>query len=218
MIFDIKKVVEVWKKVKLLLLIDIGIFDFLCKMLVDGMFKSYFVDLEKFGKKFDSFMVDFKVKVEKKVVVCLKQIQDDIKKYVDGVQVNCKYVMGDMDCVLVEFKNYVVEVISKLICEGLMKIWLWIMQLEWGGCFDLWEYDDDLLLWVLMGDWFIVGGLFNEVYIVFVKLLELYEKKFLFDFKMLLFQKIKYFGDMCVYLFKVWQVVGNIQFVSFQVK
>ncbi len=210
MTFDTKKAVEAWKKAKPLLLTDTGISDFLRKMPADGMSKSYLADLEKSGKKLDSFMADPKVKAEKKAVACLKQIQDDIKKHVDGVQANRKHVMGDMDRVLAESKNYAVEAISKPTREGLMKIWLRITQLERGGRLDPREHDDDPPLRALMGDWFTAGGLLNEAHTALVKLLELHEKKPLPDFKTLLPQKIKHFGDMRAHLLKVRQAVGNI--------
>lgn len=210
MTFDTKKAVEAWKKAKPLLLTDTGISDFLRKMPADGMSKSYLSDLEKSGKKLDTFMADPKVKAEKKAVACLKQIQDDIKKHVDGVQANRKHVMGDMDGILAESKNYAVESIKNPTREGLMKTWLRITQLERGGRLDPREHDDDPPLKALMGDWHTAGGLLNDAHTSLVKLLELHEKKPLPDFKTLLPQKIKHFGDMRTHLLKVRQAVGNL--------
>lgn len=210
MTFDTKKAVEAWKKAKPLLLTDTGVSDFLRKMPDDAMSKSYLTDLEKAGKKLDSFIADPKIKAEKKAVACLKQIQADIDKHVADVNANRKHVLGDMDGILTETKKYTLEAIKNPTPKGLLMLWMRISQLERGSRLDPREHDRDPPLRALVTEWFSYGSLVFDAHDSIVKLLTAHETKPLPDFKTQIVQKIKHFGDQRGRLEKVRQAAGNL--------
>lgn len=210
MTFDAKKALESWKKAKPLLLTDTGVSDHLRKLPDNPMSKSYLADLDKAGKKLDTFMADAKIKAEKKAVACLKEIQASIEKHVKDVVDNRKHVLGDMDGILAESKKYVVEAIKSPTREALTKVWIRISQLEKMSRLDPREHDHDPPLRALMADWHSAGGALYDAHDGIIKLMDFNEKKPMADFQAQLVKRIKHFGDQRGRLEKLRQAAGSI--------